>query len=243
MLYLLSLALLCILICNMHLLILVVLFPFIKGVSFCTKRHSINRKKYETGKGLDSEKRSFAVSLYEFVIATKDRLFLKWVSEIPSHHIRNFFYRYAYLVEMEPKVVIYYGLEIRKPTNLRIGTGSIIGDRAILDARSGIFIGRDVNLSSNVSIWSLQHDYRDPFFKCTPEHFGPVIIKDRVWIGPNVIILPNVEIGEGAVIAGGAVVTKNVPPYTVVGGVPAKVIGKRSNNLEYHFDGRYSHFL
>ena len=148
----------------------------------------------------------------------KDRLCLKWISEIPSHHLRNFFYRHIYLVQMDDKVVIYAGAEIRNAACLKIGRGSIIGDNAILDAREGIEIGENVCLASNVSIWTLQHDYRDPYFACNPEHYGPVKIGDRAWIGPNTIILRNVNVGEGAVVAAGAVVTKDVPPYTLVGG-------------------------
>ena len=67
-------------------------------------------------------------------------------------------------------------------------------------------------------------------------------IGDRAWIGPRVIILPGCTVGEGAVVAGGAVVTRDVPPYTVVGGVPAKEMGKRNRNLEYVFDGGHVPF-
>lgn len=172
-----------------------------------------------------------------------ERLALKWISEIPSHHIRNFFYRHIYLIDMADKVVIYTGAEIRNPTSLKIGRGSIIGDNAILDAREGIEIGKNVCFASGVHIWTLQHDYRDPYFACNPEHCGPVKIKDRAWIGPRTIILHDVTIGEGAVVAAGAVVTKDVPPYTLVGGVPAKVIGKRPGSLKYEFNGSYARFL
>lgn len=173
----------------------------------------------------------------------KYRLCLYWVAHIPSHRIRNFIYRYAYLMPLSKDVVIYKGAEIRFPANCFIGEGSIIGDNVILDAREGIEIGEDVNFSSNVSIWTLQHDYRDPLFKCNPEHYGPVLINNRVWIGPNVIILPNVKIGEGAVVAAGSVVTKDVPPFALVGGIPAKVIGSRPKDLRYKFTGKHSSFL
>ncbi|MFK1641101.1 DapH/DapD/GlmU-related protein [Bacteroides fragilis] len=71
----------------------------------------------------------------------------------------------------------------------------------------------------------------------------PVVIEDRVWIGPNAIILHSVTIGEGAVVAAGAVVTKDVPPFSIVGGIPAKVIGSRNSNLKYEFDGQYLPFI
>lgn len=157
---------------------------------------------------------------------------------IPSHHIRKFMYKYFWGVDMQKDVVIYYGAEIRSHYQLHIGKGTIIGDRAILDARAGgIFIGENVNLSSNVSMWTDQHDYNDPDFKLSAGKRGPIRIGDRAWIGPNVIILHSVTIGEGAVVAAGAVVTKNVPPYTLVGGVPAKIIGERNRCLRYEFKG------
>lgn len=173
----------------------------------------------------------------------KYRLCLKWIGTIPSHHIRNFFYKYAYALQLGKDATIYYGCEFRSPANIAIGKGSIIGDCAILDGRAGITIGENVNFSSNVSIWTMQHDYRDPMFRCTPDHYGSVIIKDRAWIGPNVIILHDVTIGEGAVIGAGAVVTKDIPAYSLAAGVPAEVIGERPKNLLYSFNGSHARFL
>lgn len=107
---------------------------------------------------------------------------------------------------------------IRASYNLFIGKGTIIGDKSVLDARRMIVIGENVNFSSGVSLWTDQHDYNDPYFRCMPNKYGPIVIKDRAWIGPGAIILHNVTIGEGAVVAAGAVVTKDVPPFTLVGG-------------------------
>lgn len=143
---------------------------------------------------------------------------------------------------MEVNSIIYWGAEIRSSYNLKIGKGSIIGDKAILDARNTIIIGENVNFSTNVSIYTEQHDHRDPYFKSTSDSSFRVKIGDRAWIGPNVIILPGVNIGEGAVIAAGSVVTKNVPDFAIVGGIPSKIIGERNRNLLYEFDGKYSPF-
>ena len=73
-------------------------------------------------------------------------------------------------------------------------------------------------------IYNSEHDVQDPSFKAVK---SPVIIEDYVFIGPRAIILPGVKIGTGAVVAAGAVVTKNVPERAIVGGVPAKEIGQR----------------
>lgn len=157
---------------------------------------------------------------------------------IPSQHIRRWLYKYFWGANLAKGGVIYYGAEIRNHHLLTIGEGPIIGDRAILDARhGGIIIGKNVNVSTAASFWSEQHDYNDPYFRCTDVKSGVIKVKDRAWIGPNTIILHGVTVGEGAVVAAGAVVTKDVPPYTLVGGVPAKVIGKRNEDLKYEFDG------
>lgn len=162
---------------------------------------------------------------------------------IPSHHIRNFIYKHIWKVNLKKNVVVYYGAEIRASYNLYIGEGSIIGDRAILDARrGGIRIGKNVNIGTGVSFWTGQHDYNDPYFRSMPNKRGPINVEDRVWIGPGVIILHDVTIGAGAVVAAGAVVTKDVPPYTLVGGIPAKPIAKRNTNLVYEFNGEYLPF-
>lgn len=160
------------------------------------------------------------------------------VGLIPSHSVRNFLYRNYFGVKMGRRAIIYFGAEIRCGAKLSIGDGTIIGDRSLLDARNGITIGRSVNFSSNVSVYTEQHDHRDPYFRCNSDGSFRVVIGDRAWIGPNAIILHSVTIGEGAVVAAGAVVTKDVPPYAIVAGVPARVIGKRNRDLRYEFSER-----
>ena len=94
-----------------------------------------------------------------------------------------------------------------------------------------------MNFSSNVHIWTEQHDHRDPWFRCTGGSDFKVVIDDRAWIGPNVTILHSVHIGEGAVVGAGAVVTKDIPPYAIAAGIPAKIIGTRNKDLKYEFNG------
>ncbi len=169
--------------------------------------------------------------------------YLYRLSKIPSHHIRDFVYRHICGLNLEKKAVVYYGAEIRSPSNIWIGKGSIIGDNSILDGRNGIRIGENVVFASNVRIWTEQHDHRDSWFRCETQRHDPVIIDDRAWIGSHTVILHSVHIGEGAVVAAGAVVTHNVPPYAIVAGVPAKVIGERNHDLRYIMNGSYRHFL
>lgn len=159
------------------------------------------------------------------------------VGLIPSHTIRNFIYRKIFGVRLSKMAIIYWGAEIRGHYKLKIGRGTIIGDHAVLDARNGIEIGDNVNFSSEVHIWTEQHDHRDPYFGCANSADFKVTIGDRVWVGPGVTILHSVNIGEGAVIAAGAVVTKDVEPFAIMAGIPAKKIGERNRNLKYVLDG------
>lgn len=92
-----------------------------------------------------------------------------------------------------------------------------------------------MDIAQDVQIWTLEHDV------VSPRHGlknGGVVIKENVWIASRATILPGVTIGEGAVVAAGAVVTKDVEPYAIVGGVPAKKIGERNKNLEYALNYR-----
>lgn len=160
------------------------------------------------------------------------------IGTIPSNSLRKLIYRML-CGRIESNVTIHFGTEIRCPRKLRIGKGTIIGDNAILDARCGLTMGENVNLSSNVSIYTLQHDHRDPYFRCNKtQKKMSVEIDDRVWLGSNVIVLPGVHIGEGAVCCAGCVVTKDVLPYTVVAGIPAKKVGERPRVLKYEFNGK-----
>lgn len=123
-------------------------------------------------------------------------------------------------------------IEVRKPYRIQIGDNSSINKRVLLDARGGvIIIGKDVDIAQESNIWTLQHDYNSPIFIAKG---GDVIIDDYVWIASRVTILPGVHIGKGAVIASGAVVTKDVSPYTVVAGIPARPIAERQRDLHYH---------
>lgn len=165
-----------------------------------------------------------------------ERFMLFHVSTLPSNHLRRLIYKLLG-GDIEKYSVFHYKTEIRRIYCLKIGKGTIIGDNALLDARNKIIIGKNVNLSSNVSIYSEQHDHRNPYFECTSERNKTVVIDDRVWIGSNVIILPGVHIGTGAVCCAGSVITKDVEPYAVVAGIPAKKVNTRPSDLRYEFDG------
>jgi maltose O-acetyltransferase len=118
--------------------------------------------------------------------------------------------------------------EIRR-IGVRIGRNSRIGRNCSLDARSPLSIGDNVSVSPEVIILAGTHDVNDPRFAASPVGPWAVSIEDYVWIGTRAMILPGVTVGRGAVVAAGSVVTKDVPPLTIVAGVPAKPIGSRDS--------------
>ena len=164
------------------------------------------------------------------------RYMLFQIGLVPSHHLRRYVYR-ALGAEVGKNVVFHFRTEIRGIHKLKIGKGTIVGDNALLAAQRGLTIGENVNISSNVSIYSGAHDHRDPYFRSTPQTTRPITIGNRVWLGSNVIILTGVNIGEGAVCCAGCVVTKDVEPYSVVAGIPAKKVNERPRDLRYEFTG------
>lgn len=155
---------------------------------------------------------------------------LKLLSHFPSHHFRNFILRFLFKLKLKRGAVLYSGFTIRKPNKISIGKGTVVGYNCELDGRMGLTIGKNVNISSNVKFYTLQHDYNSIDFAAVG---APVIIEDYVWVSVRAIVLPGVTIGKGAVIAAGAIVTKNVESYAIMGGVPAKKIGERKRELNY----------
>jgi acetyltransferase-like isoleucine patch superfamily enzyme len=148
---------------------------------------------------------------------------------LPWHWLRRELVR-AWGGQIDRGSVLYHGFQIRGAHKLSIGKGSSIGEDAILDARGGLTIGANCNFSSQVHIWTAQHDWQSANFAYET---APVLIEDFVWLGPRVTVLPGAHIGEGAVVAAGAVVKGEVPPYTLMAGVPAKPIGQRERGLGY----------
>ena len=108
--------------------------------------------------------------------------------------------------------------------NISVGKNVFINSGCRFQDQGGITIGDGALIGHNVVLATLNHDI-DPRKRSTM-HSAPIVIGKNVWLGANATVLPGVIIGDGAIIAAGAVVTKNVPPNVIVGGVPAKVIKK-----------------
>jgi maltose O-acetyltransferase len=156
--------------------------------------------------------------------------FLWGVGYLPFHSVRNFFYR-LFGMTIGRGSTIHMGARFFLPYKIYIGEDTLVGDHAFLDGRAKLTIGSHVDIASQVMIYNSEHDLTDETNKAREE---AVTIEDYCFIGPRVIILPGVTIGKGAVVAAGAVVTKDVAEKTIVGGVPAREIGKREiKSLNY----------
>jgi len=177
------------------------------------------------GKGINRIKNIFL----EFEV-----FLLHLVGCVPCHHFRRFFYRLAG-IKIGKGSTIHTKARFYDPRNISIGVDSIIGEGVVLDGRDKLLIGSHVDIATDVMIYNSQHDVNQEYFAATN---APVKIEDYVFIGPRVIILAGVTIGRGAIIGAGAVVTKDVPPYAIVGGVPAKIIGERRNKDLHYKLGR-----
>jgi maltose O-acetyltransferase len=157
---------------------------------------------------------------------------------IPLKMVRAIWAR-CVLRSIGKSVFLSRNLDIRTPKNIYIGNNVVINKKVLLDGRGGkIIIGNNVDIAQEVNIWTLEHDTKAIDHKTKSSN---VIIEDHVWIASRATILPGVKIMKGAVVATGAVVTKDVPPLTIVGGVPARIIGTR--DVEPEFILNYSPFF
>jgi O-antigen/teichoic acid export membrane protein/acetyltransferase-like isoleucine patch superfamily enzyme len=162
------------------------------------------------------------------------------IGYIPSFTVRHAWYRRVLGWYIGPGAAILMGQRIHM-TGIRtsgkrvsIDRGSVINHGCLLYTAGGLVIGQNVSISTGVWLITGTHDMNDPDFAA---YYKPIIIDDYAWIGTRATILGGVTIGEGAVVMAGAVVTRDVAPYTVVGGVPAHEVGKRAlKNPTYSLD-------
>lgn len=209
---------------------------FVMFVDSKRKKQSKSASEYDVDKKSNDnikkiKLKSFLFRFYEGCY----RYLMEKISMLPSNFIRVFFYKRIFRMKIGKHVVIHHKLEIRDGFKIVIGNGTVIGDSCLLDGRGGLEIGQNCNFSSNVSVYTMEHDYNS-------SDFGgkslPVVIGNRVWLSCNTIVLPGVTIEEGGVLAAGAVATKKIDGFSVYVGIPAKKKVERSKELVYQFDGK-----
>ena len=148
-----------------------------------------------------------------------------------GYRLKQFLLKFI-VAECGEDILVKHGCYFGTGNGLKIGDRSQLGQNAKIDPT--VTIGKDVLMGPDVIILTTRHAFEDPDTPINQQGvlpIAPVIIGDDVWIGARVVILPGVEIGKGAIIGAGSIVTKNVPPYTIVGGNPAKAIRKRGARL------------
>lgn len=159
----------------------------------------------------------------------------KWRLELFVYYVVNMASDRRYITvgrhtNIHPTTIIRYG------KNVKIGENCLINHNNLLQPGKGpygsITIGNYVHTGVNVMFLAFNHGFYTTEIPTKEQDYmdAPIVVEDDVWIGGGSIILAGVTIGRGAIVAAGAVVNKDVPPYAIVGGVPAKVLKYR--NLE-----------
>lgn len=166
-------------------------------------------------------------------LPSRDYLMTHWVGRVPLHGLRMWLLRRLGL-RVGAGSTLLMNIEFADASAIIIGQNTIINQRVYLDGRGGLRIGNNVNISSHVLIVAGTHDVQDgEGFRGEAK---AVTVEDYVWICTRSLILPGVTIGHGAVVAAGSVVTRSVPPFTIVAGSPARPIGMRTQHLTYQLD-------
>jgi len=131
-------------------------------------------------------------------------------------------------VKIENHVIFKFDGPFQQGKSIQIGAGVFIGAFTEFNIKYGMVVGNDCLIASGSRF--IDHDHgldRTHLMKDQPCPGAPIHIGKDVWIGANAVVLKGVTIGDGAIVAAGAVVTKSIPPYEIWGGVPAKKIGER----------------
>lgn len=165
-------------------------------------------------------------------------LLVEWLNvtyQLVPNPLRNF-YLELFRIRLGEGTSIHRGCKFFHVGKLSVGNNTVVNFGCYLDNRRGINIGNNVGIAHNTKIYTLGHDLNDPQFKTKG---AAVTIEDNAFIFSNALIMPGVSIGEGAIVLAGSVVTKDVKPWTIVGGNPAKKIRERSREIDYKQIYRY----
>ena len=148
---------------------------------------------------------------------------------LPGHSYRVVVFRSAGRNSVGRGTSIERGVRVTSKGGITIGRDCNINRGTLLDGRGSLVIGDSVNISNDVKVLTAGHDLDDPEFAGED---GPVSIGDRSWLATGAMVLPGVTLGEGVVVAAGAVVANDIPPWSVVAGNPARVLRARSPDAQ-----------
>lgn len=153
------------------------------------------------------------------------------ILQLPFAWVRMFVLRRLLNCSIGKKSNFLTGVRILNPKGIIVGSNVRVNRGCLLDGRGeSLIIEDNVDIAMDSIIWTLGHDI-DNDDRCA--FAGRVLVEDHAWIGCRSIIMPGVRIGRGAVVAAGSVVTKDVPPQVVYGGVPAQYIRDRKGGISY----------
>jgi len=201
----------------------------VAALASALSRHTAGPSSTRDALGTLIEKVSFPRLEDPLVI---DYLLNTFVAKIPFPEIRMELYRKAG-VSVDETTNIMMNCFMLDATKIRIGPNCIIGPFTTLDGRGTLTIGRNVNVAGQVLTIGGHHLVDSPSAEGI---LGKLVIEDNAWIAMRTTILPGVTVGEGAYVAACALVNRDVEPYTLVGGVPAKKIRDRSRDIEYSLE-------
>lgn len=157
-------------------------------------------------------------------------LYIRVFKPTPFHNRFKAFFLRIMGAQVGSNLVVYQGVWIDHPKGLTIGSNGDLSKDVIITTGGRVSIGNDVLIGYGAKILSSNHIIpkdRSMLLRLSGHKRKPIIIQDNVWICANCVILPGIKIGTGSVVAAGAVVTKDIPPYSVYGGVPAKLLWER----------------
>ncbi len=158
-----------------------------------------------------------------------DYLLNTFVNKIPFPEVRVELYRRAGMTIGNQTNIMMHCV-VLQARDITIGPNCIIGPYTTLDGRGTLTVGRNVNIAGDVLLIAGHHLVDSP----TAEgKVGKLVIEDNAWVAMRATILPGVTVGEGAYVAAAALVNRDVEPYTLVGGVPAKKIRDRARDIQY----------
>lgn len=156
-------------------------------------------------------------------------IYNSFITHLPSYTLRRMYLVFILKIKIGKGVAIHMGCFFTG-RNISIGNHTVINRNCYLDGRGGVKIGENVSVSPECYLVSLTHDVNSPEFATLPKSIS---IGNYSWLGARVMVMPGVILGDGVVVGAGSVVTKNIDPYEIVAGLPAKKIGVRPNGLTY----------